>query len=144
MNPYYGRRRAEAPKEERGLRKVFICSPFHPAGETKAEIAADLERNLERAKLACRAAVDRGYVPYAPHLYFPQFLSEDDEDEREMGILLGLTWLARCDELWVIGTRISDGMKKELEMAHEWGIPVRFMLPVKADRERKVSIYDEF
>ena len=144
MTPCYNRKKAEAPRDEQKLRKVFICSPFHPVGETKAEIEEDLKQNLERAKLACRAALDRGYVPYAPHLYFPQFLSEDDADEREMGIILGLTWLARCDELWVIGTRISEGMKKELAMAHEWGIPIKFMLMVKADGERKVRIYGEY
>ena len=111
--------------KEPKIKKVFICSPFRPRAASDGERKNELETNIDRAQAACKFAVSKGYVPFAPHLYFPLFLSEADEDEREMGILLGLTWLARCDELWVIGDRVSEGMKKEIAKAREWNIPVR-------------------
>ena len=72
----------------------------------------------------------QGYVPYAPHLYFPRFLSESDPDEREMGIIMGLAWLLRCDEVWVCGIRISEGMGREITQAKEWGKPLKAYIPI--------------
>ena len=126
--------------KEPGLKKVFICSPFRPRGETREEKEKDWKRNIDVANKACRYAVNHGYVPYAPHLYFPQFLSEADPEEREMGILLGLTWLAGCNELWVIGDRISEGMEKEITKAKEWHIPVKHFVHKASAAERFLVI----
>lgn len=121
---------------KRGLKKIFVCSPFHPAGETREERDKDLKRNLSLAENVCRYAVEKGYVPYAPHLYFPQFLSENDPEEREMGIVMGLSWLVRCDEVWVAGFRISEGMGREIAQAQEWGIPVKAYVPIPGAKNR--------
>lgn len=67
----------------------------------------------------------RGYSPMAPHLYFPQFLNDGDPEERETGIEMGLKWLDGCDELWVVGDRISSGMAAEIARASEAGIPIK-------------------
>lgn len=109
-------------------KRVFICSPYRPRGETEKERQADLEKNLKIAREACSYALGHGFIPYAPHLYFPQFLSDEDAGEREKGIRCGLKWLAQCDELWVIGSRVTEGMKTEIRTAEEAGIPVRQML----------------
>lgn len=118
------------------LKKVFICSPFRPVGETAGQRDNDWKKNIALAKQACRYAVDEGYVPYAPHLYFPQFLSEGEADEREIGIIMGLSWLARCDEVWVAGMRISEGMSREILQAKEWGIPLKAYVPIPGKRNR--------
>ena len=57
---------------------VYICSPY--AG-------GDKEQNIANAQRYCRYAVDSGFLPLAPHLYFPQFMDESNKDERETGIL---------------------------------------------------------
>ena len=44
-----------------------------------------------------------GYLPIAPHLLFPQFLNEGIEEERRLGITMGMELLALCDEVWVFG-----------------------------------------
>ena len=75
-------------------------------------------------------------MPYAPHLYFTTILSEEDDDERELGILLGLSWLVQCDELWIIGRRITDGMEREIAKAKEWNIKVIRYIPRRTPEER--------
>ena len=110
-------------------RKAFICSPFRPRGATARQKAEDLRHNRQLARLACGYAVSRGYMPLAPHLFFPEFLSEDVPGEREAGIQFGLDWLSGCDELWVIGNRITEGMKREIAVAEELGIPVSHHIP---------------
>ena len=110
-------------------KKVFICSPFHPQGNTAMKRAEDLRRNREMARLACGYAVSQGCMPMAPHLFFPTFLSEKVPEEREMGIRFGLEWLAGCDELWIIGQRITEGMKREIAAAKVQGIPIKQQIP---------------
>ena len=111
-------------------KKVFICSPFHPRGDTARQRAMDLRHNRQLARLGCEYAVCQGYLPMAPHLFFPEFLSEQKPEERETGIQFGLEWLSGCDELWVIGNRITEGMKREIAVAEELGIPVKHHVPV--------------
>lgn len=60
-----------------------------------------------------------------PHLLFPQFLKDEDPEERKLGIKLGLEQLAMCDELWIFGEEISEGMSQEIFYAEEKGIFVR-------------------
>ena len=112
------------------LKKVFICSPLRPVGDTAEAREMDWKKNVALAEQACRYAVCHGYIPYAPHLYFPQFLSESDPDEREIGILMGLTWLLHCDEVWVCGMRISEGMSREIEKAKEWNKTLKAYVPL--------------
>ena len=67
-----------------------------------------------RARQYCKFAVSKGRIPLAPHLYFPQFLSETDEREKVMDMNFEL--LRLCGEVWVFGERITEGM--ETEIAH--------------------------
>ena len=128
-NSYIGTRyHCKDDKERKGEnrpKKVFICSPFAPRGETREEMQKDMERNIRAAQRACRFAALEGNVPYAPHLFFTQFLDDGDSLEREYGQVMGLSWLRQCDEIRVIGRRISPGMRREIKKAREWGIPVK-------------------
>jgi hypothetical protein len=106
-------------KEEKQRKKkkiVFICSPF----------AGDIEGNTRRARRYGRFAVIEKAVPIIPHLMYPQFLEEDDPEERQLGIDMGLVLLSKCHELWVFGNRISSGMSVEISRAKRWNIPVRY------------------
>ena len=84
---------------------VYICSPY----------AGDIEGNTAKAKRYCRWATDKGCIAIAPHLYFPQFMSE--ETEREEALHSGIVLLGKCEEVWVFGDRISSGMRAEIEKA---------------------------
>jgi hypothetical protein len=94
---------------------VFICSPF----------AGDIEVNTMRAIRYTRFAVVSGAIPFAPHLLYPQVLDENDLAERELGLFFGLVWLGKCNELWVFGRYISNGMSREIAKAKKRGIPIR-------------------
>ncbi|UUX34826.1 zinc ribbon domain-containing protein [Fundicoccus culcitae] len=53
---------------------VYICSPF----------SGDIENNNKRTRSFCRFALDKGNIPLAPHLLFPQFMDDSNEKEREL------------------------------------------------------------
>lgn len=103
------------------MRKVFICSPFRPTGRNPE---AKRKRNVDRARQACRVAIDAGLLPLAPHLYFTQMLDDEKPIERVLGMAYGSLWLDEADEMWVIGTELSEGIKQELEYARKKNIPV--------------------
>lgn len=110
------------------MRKVFICSPF------RASEPEEQKKNIKVARRICRKALQEGLVPIAPHLFFPQFLSDGDEKERELGIHAGLVMLESADEVWVVGNRVSEGMAREIAKAGELGIPTKCVMdPFVAD-----------
>ena len=92
---------------------IYVCSPY----------AGDIQHNTEMARRYSRYAIDRGYIPVTPHLWLPAIVSE--ETERDLALAVDLSLLDRCDELWVYGDVISEGMKREIAHATETGIPVR-------------------
>jgi hypothetical protein len=102
-------------KGKRIMNKVFICSPYR----------GDVEKNVEIAKRVIRHVLFRGDIPIAPHLYFPQFLDETSQVDRIQGIKMGVELMKDCDELWLIGTKITSGMEFELEAAKKIGIKVK-------------------
>ena len=107
-------------KEEKALRAfrpiVYICSPY----------AGYIETNTAAARRYCRFAVEAGYIPIAPHLLFPQFLNDSDPKERELGLFFGNALLSKCAELFVFGSRISEGMEAEIKRATWKGHRIRY------------------
>ena len=95
---------------------VYICSPF--AGEEAG--------NMERARRFCKFAVGQNTIPFAPHLLYPQFMSDRNPRERELALLFGIIWLCKMDAVWVFGEIISPGMKREIAKARSKGIPIKF------------------
>jgi hypothetical protein len=98
-------------KEERALRAfrpiVYICSPY----------AGDIEKNVKAARDYCRFAVDKGFIPVAPHLLFPQFMDDTNPQERQLGLFFGNALMSKCSEVWVFGSVISHGMQVEIKRA---------------------------
>ena len=104
---------------------VYICSPYRPVLSDSILRANELVDNLKLARDACTLAVFRGYESIAPHLYYPQFLNDEDENERALGMELGMKALERCQEVWIVSLRISSGMSAEIRKAQKLGIPVK-------------------
>ena len=98
-------------KEEKALRAfrpiVYICSPY----------AGDIDTNVENARRYSRFAVEKGYIPIAPHLLFPQFMNDRNTKERQLGMFFGNALMSKCSEVWVFGDRISAGMDGEIKRA---------------------------
>lgn len=98
-------------QEEKALRAfrpiVYICSPY----------AGDVEANVEAARKYSRFAVEKGRIPIAPHLLFPQFLNDANPRERQLGLFFGNAVMSKCSEVWVFGSRISSGMEAEIKRA---------------------------
>ena len=95
---------------------VFICSPY----------AGDTRHNTRKARDYSRFAVAQHAIPLAPHLLFPQFLDDDNSDQRRLGIFMGMVLMSKCREVWVFGRNITRGMAAEIDRAEKRGIPIRY------------------
>lgn len=95
---------------------VYVCSP----------LSGDIAANQENARRYCRSVVERGGIPLAPHLLFPQFMDDTSAEERDLAIFMDIVLLSKCAELWVFGERISKGMSIEIEKAKRKGQPIRW------------------
>lgn len=93
---------------------IYVCSPY----------AADPERNARRAENFCRYVWKMGGIPLAPHLLFPRFMNENRNKEREAGLRMARKLLGMCDEMWVFGDEISEGMVGEIVEASARCIPI--------------------
>ena len=93
---------------------IYVCSPY----------AADPERNARRAENFCRYVWKMGGIPLAPHLPFPRFMNENRHKEREAGLRMARKLLGMCDEMWVFGDEISEGMVGEIIEASARCIPI--------------------
>jgi hypothetical protein len=94
---------------------VYICSPLR----------GDIERNIKKAIGYSRFAYSKGFIPLAPHVIFTTFLDEEIPEERLAGMEMGKKLLTICDELWVFGDKISEGMAAEIKKAKSLGLTVK-------------------
>ncbi|MGT2809679.1 DUF7768 domain-containing protein [Streptococcus intermedius] len=97
------------------MKTVFICSPYR----------GNVVENEKKAIAYSKQAAKAGYVPLAPHLLLTRFLNDQNPDERIQALTMGQELLKRCDEIWVYGPTISQGMKYEIDTAKELGKPFR-------------------
>ena len=95
--------------------------------------------NVNDARRFCKYVLNCGAVPFAPQLFFPQFLDMADAENRVIAIHSGIVVLAECDEVWAFGDRISESMRLELHVADGLAIPMKFF-----DNECKEAALDAY
>ena len=102
---------------------VYICSPY----------AGDIEKNTYRARAFSRFAVEKRYIPLAPHLLCPQYI--DEETERWLGLKMGIVFMGKCEGIWVFGDVISEGMAAEIEKAKKMRKKIRYFTEDLQEKE---------
>ena len=105
---------------------VYICSPY----------AGDIEKNTYRARAFSRFAVEKKYIPIAPHLLCPQYLNE--ETERWLGLKMGIVFMGKCEEIWVFGDVVSEGMAAEIDKAKRMRKKIRYFTDDLQEKEEMV------
>ena len=90
------------------MKRLVIESPY----------AGDVEDNIEFARVVCLYAIYLGYAPIASHLLYTQFLDDDIQEERMLGIEAGLAWSSQAEEVWFClqeGAKLSKGMSLAMD-----------------------------
>jgi len=98
---------------------TYVCSPL--SAPTRAEMLANAAK---ACTYSAWAEKEFGGRAVAPHAYLPYLLDDRNPAERALALEFDLKLLAMCERIVVYGTRISSGMKGEIEYAQRLGIPV--------------------
>ena len=96
------------------MRLIYLAHP----------VRGDVAGNLARARRWWRWAVSRGVAVCAPWITECELYDDADEAQRGAAMARNLEALRRCDELWLVGGRISVGMIFELEAARRARVAV--------------------
>ena len=112
------------------MRCVYICAP----------LGGDVENNLRKAVQYTEYALRCGTAPVVSHFY-AECLDDTNPEDRRIGTKAGLALLERCDEMWVFGEKITPGMRAELELCEEQGIPVRYVPEEQLNLETEMGGY---
>ena len=110
------------------MKTIYVCSPLR----------GDIEQNIQNAREYCKYAVSEGVLPIAPHIFFTQFLDDNNPDDRQAGMEMGMEQLRTADELWVFGDTVSEGMAQEIAFAETLGKPV-----IEINDLRKDEIHEQ-
>lgn len=113
---------------------AYVCSPY----------SGDIETNTARAREYCRQVYEAGYTPLAPHLLFPQFLKEDNPEEREVGLEMGAALIPRCRVMLVCGDDVTEGMAREIRLARELRIETCALENIPAIHEVKAPANNDY
>ena|SRR4030042_1948242 len=105
------------------MKIVYICHP----------VSGDVMGNIEKIMKIIRDInlSSEDVVPFAPYLGDLLALDDNKPEERSRGILNDIAILRSgiINELWCYGDRISAGMKEEINLAFNMGVPVKAMDP---------------
>ena len=94
---------------------VYVCS----------KLRGNIEENQEKAKQYCRQVVDEGNLPIAPHIYFTQFMDDNNVEDRIKALEMNKALITICDCLYVYGEK-SSGMKYEIDFAESIKKPIYY------------------
>lgn len=92
------------------MERVYIISRY------RAKTARERRFNERVARYFCRRITEAGAQPVAPHLFYTQFIDDNDPEDRRRGLRFGLEDLKLADSflLVIIDGQISEGMAGEL------------------------------
>lgn len=87
---------------------VYLCAPY----------SGDKEGNIKKAVHYAELAYKKGAIPVTPHLLFP-FMDDRDSEQRKDALFMDIILLGKCQEVWVFGSQVTEGMKREIEIAEK-------------------------
>jgi len=97
-------------------KQVYICSP----------LLGNTGKNIAKADRYRQYAIECGVSPVSIH---EDYRVVDWNNQRQVQLALenALTKIWCSDELWVMGTEITDRMREEIEFCNEFNITVRYI-----------------
>ena len=117
------------------MEKVYIISRY------SAKTWHERRFNKEVTKYYCRRIAEAGKRPVAPHLFYTQFMDDDDPKARRLGRDFAIKDLDECDSflLVIVDGVISSGMCGEIEHVTRTGKRGRLMAISKAQAKKLIE-----
>ena len=117
---------------ESNVRSAYVCSPL------RAENEMELYQNMKVARFYMYQAYKKlGMLPRALHAYV--IYDDAKPHERAMALRHGRELLSQCQLLLVCGRTVTSGMREEIRIAAELGMPIIVFCPLLKDEVRHIA-----
>ena len=95
------------------------------------QIAGNIDENVREVLQICREVHTEDIIPMALYLVAVQYLNDHLGEERALGIAANKEHFRRkvMDETWLCGPIISKGMRGEILLSLQYGIPIKCYNP---------------
>lgn len=111
---------------------VYLAHPVR--GHSKIELLSSITTWLGQL---VQQFPDHAFA--APWLPYVLALDDGSQTHRDRGMRDDMEFLIRCDEVWLLGETVSEGMLEEADWARKMAMPVRRVLR----RGAEVVVSDE-
>jgi hypothetical protein len=110
-----------------------------PTAELPVVFTAQSKLHFYCRDAICEFVFNRGAVPVNPFRLYEYFLS--DRVDRDVIRQANNNLIRKCDELWVFGDTIADGVLFEILYAKRLSMPVKFFsVDSRADLIEEISV----
>ena len=114
-------------KEERKTVSLYKPDEFRPLVYICSQYRGDTAKNVEKARKYSRFAIENKAIPLAPHLLYPQFMDDNNPEERYLAThTINYVLVGKCQEMWVFGEDVSEGMAREIALAERRRMKIRY------------------
>lgn len=97
-------------------KQVYICSP----------LLGNVPKNIAAADRYRQYAIDCGVSPVSIHEDY-RVVDWKNEKQSQRALENALTKIWCSDELWVMGSNITERMREEIKFCNEFNITVRYI-----------------
>ncbi len=94
---------------------MYVAGPYTPEGGDMHDAVRQAHRNTLRAIDVALQLIEKGHVPFVPHLTHFIHMHSDKPLPAEFYKRYDMIWLAYCDALFFLGP--SEGADRELAWA---------------------------
>ena len=72
-----------------------------------------------------------------PHLLYSQFMDDSNPEERYLAThVINYVLIGKCQEMWVFGEDISEGMGREIALAEKRRMKIRYFTETMEEAKR--------
>lgn len=105
---------------------VYLAHPLGLPPGGKGSPRKVIKENIRLAKSWLRWAIETYplVTPICPWVMTCEVLDDQNLDHRARGFQMNQVTLSRCDQIWLLGPRTSNGMREEGVWMAGWGKPV--------------------
>ncbi len=113
------------------MKNIYISSAY----------TDDIVININNSKTYAKYVFENEAVPIIPQFYSLVLGDEKGTKQKIQKAGMSLLWL--CDEVWVIGNKLTEQMKKEIKFAQQIKINIRYISNEMIMNRRKLKLYDK-
>lgn len=121
--------------EQEAIIKIYVA---HSYGRRRGESLETLQRNVNESIRFGLALIKLGHNPFIPNLYHYVHLMADGSITEDTFIDLMTEWVKQCDAI-LVASELTHGVRIEIGVAKEMGIPIYYSLEELSDKCLKES-----